>query len=211
MIKLHRIVVFTGPMKTAKTLRLVHAYQAYLANQKRAKIIAFKPSADTRDNDKCIRSRLIPNICIPAETITQRDEILSHLTPEIDLIMIDEANFFDENLWRVVLKIRTQAEVFVAGLDKDYRGLPFGPMPHLLAIANEVYKLKGYCDVCKTESAEYTQMLENGQPASAFVDTISPEGSSKNRTYQTRCQEHFQPPIDLDKWLMAQSRTIQST
>lgn len=206
MVKLHRIVVFTGPMKTAKTLRLVHAYQAYAANQRRAKIIAFKPSADTRDSDRCIRSRLAPNICIPAEVITRSDEIKSHISPEIDLVMIDEANFFDENLWRVVLKVRLQAEVFVAGLDKDYRGLPFGPMPHLLAIANEVHKLKAYCDVCKTESAEYTQMLDSGRPASAFINTISPEGSAEGQTYETRCQEHFQPPPDLDRWFQTQSR-----
>ncbi len=197
----NRVVVFTGPMKTAKTLRLLHAYQAYAANQKRAKVIAFKPRADTRYNDKCIRTRLNPDVCIPAEIVDSSAEILKLVKPSIDLVLIDEANFFDPDLHYVVMKLRNQADVFVTGLDKDFRGLPFGPMGQLLAIANEVHKLKAYCDVCKKELAEYTQMLENGQPASAFVDTITPEGSVKTRTYETRCQEHFIPPHDLDEWI----------
>lgn len=200
----NRVVVFTGPMKTAKTLRLLHAYQAYCANQKRAKVIAFKPHADTRYSDNCIRTRLNPQVCIPAKVVQSSAEILDCVTPAIDLVLIDEANFFDSNLHYIVMKLRNQADVFVTGLDKDFRGLPFGPMPYLLAIANEVHKLRAYCDVCKRELAEYTQMLENGQPASAFVDTISPEGSSKNRIYETRCQEHFIPPPDLDDWVVAQ-------
>jgi len=210
MPKAHRIVVFTGPMKTAKTLRLLHAYQAYCANQKRAKIIAFKPQADTRYNDRCIRTRLNPDVCIPAEIVGHSSEILSHVNPNIDLVLIDEANFFDSDLLHAVMKVRTQAEVFITGLDKDFRGLPFGPMGHLLAIANEVHKLKAYCDVCKQELAEYTQLLEDGRPASAFVDTITPEGSVKNRVYETRCQEHFEPPHDLEEWLATQRATAVS-
>ncbi len=205
----NRVVVFTGPMKTAKTLRLLHAYQAYCANQKRAKVIAFKPRADTRYNDKCIRTRLNPQVCIPAEIVASSAEIIEKVKPSIDLVLIDEANFFDPELHYVVMKLRSQADVFVTGLDKDFRGLPFGPMPHLLAIANEVHKLKAYCDVCKRELAEYTQMLEDGEPASAFVDTITPEGSIKNRIYETRCQDHFLPPPDLESWIQAQqARTV---
>lgn len=200
----NRVVVFTGPMKTAKTLRLLHAYQAYCANQKRAKVIAFKPKADTRFNDECIRTRLNPQVCIPARIVGSSAEIMKHIKPTIDLVLIDEANFFDADLHYVVMKLRNQADVFITGLDKDFRGLPFGPMPHLLAIANEVHKLKAYCDVCKQELAEYTQMLEDGEPASAFVQTITPEGSVKSRTYQTRCQEHFVPPHDLDEWVESQ-------
>jgi thymidine kinase len=205
----NRVVVFTGPMKTAKTLRLLHAYQAYCANQKRAKVIAFKPHADTRYNDNCIRTRLNPQVCIPAKIVRSSEEILRHVTPTIDLVLIDEANFFDADLHYVVIKLRNQADVFITGLDKDYRGLPFGPMPHLLAIANEVHKLRAYCDVCKREMAEYTQMLEDGEPASAYVDTITPEGSVKNRVYETRCQEHFVPPPDLESWVqMQRSQTV---
>lgn len=206
----NRVVVFTGPMKTAKTLRLLHAYQAYCANQKRAKVTAFKPRADTRYNDNCIRTRLNPQVCIPAKVIGHSTEILGHLKPEVDLVLIDEANFFDPELLYVVMKIRSQADVFITGLDKDFRGLPFGPMGHLLAIANEVHKLRAYCDVCKRELAEYTQMLEGGRPASAFVDTVTPEGSVKNRTYETRCQDHFEPPSDLEDWLAKQHLAEQT-
>ncbi len=206
----NRVIVFTGPMKTAKTLRLLHAYQAYCANQKRAKVIAFKPHADTRYKDKCIRTRLNPEVCIPAEIVQSSDQILELVNPGIDLVLIDEANFFDADLHLVVMKLRNQADVFITGLDKDFRGLPFGPMPHLLAIANEVHKLKAYCDVCKRELAEYTQMLEDGEPASAYVDTITPEGSVKNRTYQTRCQEHFVSPPDLDDWIATQRLSRQA-
>jgi thymidine kinase len=199
-----RITVFTGPMKTAKTLRLLHAYQAYRAGERHGKIAAFKPKADTRFEDRCIRTRLSPEICIPAHVISQSAEILPRITPGIDLVLIDEANFFDPDLLHVVMKAARQADVFIAGLDKDFRGLPFGPMPQLLAVANEVHKLRAYCDICKKEWAEYTQMLEDGKPASAFVDTISPEGSVGNRTYETRCQEHFEPPVDLEDWLARQ-------
>jgi thymidine kinase len=110
---------------------------------------------------------------------------------DAEVVAIDEAQFFNEELLDFC---RERAEagqrVIVAGLDQDFRGEPFGPMPQLLAEAEQVDKLQAICLVCGAPASR-TQRLINGQPAS-FHDPIILVGATEN--YEARCRKHHQVP-----------------
>jgi thymidine kinase len=96
---------------------------------------------------------------IPCEVVERAAEILNRLDPRTEVVGIDEAQFFDDDLPRVCSRLATSGKrVIVAGLDMDYRGIPFGPMPTILAIAEKVEKLSAICSRCGAPAA-YTQRL----------------------------------------------------
>ena len=113
------------------------------------------------------------------------------LSKNYDLVAIDEIQFFKKNIVDVVLELQKQEKNIVfAGLDLDFRGEPFGPMPKLIAIANEFEKLHSVCTKCG-EPAYYTQRLINGKPAHYKSPLISIEGESE---YTARCFVHHEVP-----------------
>lgn len=115
---------------------------------------------------------------------------LAQARPEA-VIAIDEAQFFDDGIVDVCLALVEQGKrVIVAGLDLDFRGLPFGPMPQLLACADQVTKLAATCSVCG-QPAFFSQRLPDGQPAAFFERTVVPGGGA---LYQPRCREHHVVP-----------------
>ena len=107
------------------------------------------------------------------------------------MVAIDEAQFFDDEIGPIVQHLADQGlRVIVAGLDTDFRGEPFGPMPELMAKAEIVDKLHAICMVCG-ESASRTQRLVNGQPA-YYEDPVVIVGAAE--LYEARCRQHHQVP-----------------
>ena len=110
------------------------------------KVEIFKPSLDTRYSEKKVVSH--NKTSIPSTPISNSQELLM-LTDDVDVIGIDEAQFFDEDIPDILQKIALRgSRVIVAGLDLDYLENPFGPMPKLLAVAEYVTKLHAICMDC---------------------------------------------------------------
>jgi thymidine kinase len=113
--------------------------------------------------------------------------------PETTVVGVDEAQFFDGEIVPIVQKLADQGiRVIVAGLDTDFRGEPFGPMPVLMACAEVVDKLHAICMVCG-EPASRTQRLVNGSPA-RYDDPIVIVGAAE--LYEARCRSHHIVPRD---------------
>jgi thymidine kinase len=182
-----RLEVITGPMFCGKTDELLRRLRrAIIAKQK---IQVFKPGFDIRYGSEKVTSHAGNEYdAIPIENIS---EIPSLLENGVTVVAIDEAQFFDEQIVPVVQDLVDQGiRVIIAGLDMDFRGVPFGSMPELLAMAEFVDKLHAICMVCG-EEATRTQRLVDGEPA-YFDDPIIIVGASE--MYEARCRIHHQVP-----------------
>jgi len=123
--------------------------------------------------------------------IEHAEQILEHVKPETSVVAIDEAQFFDDKIVSVAERLADSGvRVIVAGLDMDFRGEPFGPMPALMCRADKVQKLHAICMVCG-EEANRTQRLVNGAPAH-YDDPIIMVGAAES--YEARCREHHIVP-----------------
>ncbi len=184
------LTVIAGCMFSGKTSYLI----SLLSNRKNhggQKVQAFYPYTDTRTEHGFITARG-PNgteIRFPAKEVESAGGILEALDSDTVLVAIDEAQFFDESLADVCRRLLHEREVVVAGLDTDFRGQPFGPMPGILAVATEVEKLTALCAVCG-EDAYCTQRLVNGQPA-RYDDPVVLVGGVKEG-YEARCLLHHE-------------------
>lgn len=139
-----RIEVVCGSMFSGKTEELIRRMKR--AKFARQRVIIVKPVIDTRYSDADVVSH--DRNVIPSTPLKTAAEILS-LAAEVDVIGIDEAQFFDEGLVDVCNQLANRGiRVIIAGLDIDYKGNPFGPMPALLAIADDVMKVHAICMKC---------------------------------------------------------------
>ncbi len=138
------IEVITGSMFSGKTEELLRRLKrARIANQK---VEIFKPKIDNRYSDGNVVSH--DNNTIHSTPVDSSGNILL-LSGDIDVIGIDEAQFFDKGLADVCINLANQGiRVIVAGLDMDFKGIPFGPIPGLLAIAEYVTKVHAICMRC---------------------------------------------------------------
>jgi thymidine kinase len=175
--------VFCGPMKSGKSLEIIHRVNKlkYMDN---SKYLFFKPEIDTR-NSKIISRYGAEESCIIVEN---SKDILSFINDE-KLIAIDEAQFFDEGIVEVIkVLLKKDVNVIVAGLDLDFRGEPFGPMPSILSVANKVRKLTAICDFKSCNNiGRFTQRIIDGKPARFDSPTILVGGDEK---YEVRCRKH---------------------
>ncbi len=181
------IEVICGSMFSGKTEELIRRLRrAQIARQK---IQVFKPAIDLRYTDKAIASHNgLQENAIPVNDST---ELLAHLDATADVIAIDEVQFFDTAIVDVCNTLADRGKrVICAGLDMDFRGVPFGPIPQLLAIAERVEKLQAICVVCGA-AASRTQRLIGGQPA-YIDDPVVLVGASE--VYEARCRAHHQTP-----------------
>ena len=139
-----RIEVVCGSMFSGKTEELIRRMRrAMFARQK---VEIFKPAIDTRYSDEQVVSH--DKHTIKSTPIDSSAQILL-LSSEIDVIGIDEAQFFDNALPEVCNELANRGvRVIIAGLDMDYKGIPFGPIPALCAIADEVIKVHAICVRC---------------------------------------------------------------
>lgn len=182
-----QIEVICGSMFSGKTEELIRRVRR--ASIARQKIQVFKPDID----DRFAIKRVTSHNGLDFEAIPVKDSaaLLSRVEPDTTVVAIDEAQFFDPGIVRATNHLANNGvRVIIAGLDMDFRGEPFGPMPALLCRADEVQKLHAICMVCG-EDASRTQRLVNGQPA-RYDDPIILVGASE--AYEARCREHHSVP-----------------
>ncbi len=171
--------------KTDEMLRLLRRFS--IAGRQ---VVLVKPRLDTRTDEITVVSR--SGAEHRAVTVDRSGEIESAVG-SADIVAIEEGQFFDEALPEVVEALAAAGkQVIVTGLDRDFRGIPFGTMPRLLALADQVTKLTAICMVCG-EPATRTQRLIDGAPAPADSPLIV-IGGLGDETYEARCRLHHEVP-----------------
>ena len=172
---------------TVPKSRIRRLRRSELAKQK---IATFKHSLDARKTVHYVISH--NGTKINAVTANEAAQILELVGPDIEVVGIDEVQFFDQQIINTILELVNKGKrVIAAGLDMDFRGVPFGPIPTLSALADKVLKLHAICSVCGKD-AQFTQRIINGTPAK-FHDPIILIGAEE--CYQARCRNCFE--IDL--------------
>ena len=176
------IEVIVGSMFSGKSEELIRRLRrAQIARQK---VQIFKPALDTRYADDHIVSH--SEMRIPSCAVRGSRELLDRVAPETEVVGIDEGQFFDADLPAVCDALADNGKrVIVAGLDKDYLGKPFEPMPQLLAIAEYITKTLAICMVCGNP-ANHTQRLV----VSDDRVLLGAQG-----TYEARCRRCFDPRL----------------
>ena len=180
--------VITGSMFSGKSEELIRRVRRVIIARKKAVVI--KPSIDVRYSATEVRSHDGNGLEAHVVDISQPGDIL-HLahSHQADVVAIDEAQFFSPEVVDVVMRLVDEGRrVIVAGLDMDFARRPFGAMPTLMALADEVLKLKAICAVCG-EPATFNQRLINGQPASIRDPVVMVGGQEK---YEARCRRCHQ-------------------
>jgi thymidine kinase len=181
--------IITGSMFCGKTDELIRRLRR--ATIARQKVQVFKPAIDNRYAVEKVTSHAGSEFdALPIRTAR---EILDYLNKDTTVIAVDECQFFDATIIDICRKLADQGlRVIVAGLDTDFRGEPFGPMPVLMAQAERVDKLHAICMVCG-ESAARTQRLVDGRPAH-YDEPVVVVGAAE--MYEARCREHHEVPRD---------------
>jgi thymidine kinase len=170
--------------KTEELLRRVR--RAVIARQQ---IQVFKPAIDYRYGLGRIASH--NGLAWESEAVQGSTEILDKIKPDTTVVAIDEVQFFDDGIADVCDQLAHRGlRVICAGLDLDFRGEPFGPMPRLMAQAERVDKLHAICVVCGA-AASRTQRLIDGQPAK-YDDPVIVIGAAE--AYEARCRNCHDVP-----------------
>ncbi len=181
------VEVICGSMFSGKTDELIRRLRR--ATIARQQVQVFKPAIDVRYAVEKVTSHAGTDYAaIPVERAV---DILHRLDEKTTVVAIDEAQFFDEEIIPIVEELAAKnMRVIVAGLDTDFRGEPFGPMPVLMARAERVDKIQAICMVCG-EPASRTQRFVNGTPA-RFDDPVVIVGAAE--MYEARCRAHHEVP-----------------
>lgn len=169
------VEVIVGSMFSGKTEELIRRVRrALLAHQK---VQSFKPKTDNRyDKERIVSHR---ESFIEAVPVTDSQHLVACIDDHTQVVALDEAQFFDGGIVRVVDELADRGtRVIVAGLDQDFQGKPFGPIPNLMAIAEEVTKVRAICSKCGQEASR-TYRLTQG---TAQVQVGGAE------TYEARCR-----------------------
>jgi len=183
------IEVITGSMFCGKTDELIRRLRR--ATIARQRVQVFKPAIDTRYTVEKVTSHAGSEF--DAFPIQSAKEILNQLAADTTVVGIDEAQFFDDAIISISQELADRGlRVIIAGLDTDFRGEPFGPIPILMAKADLVDKLHAICMVCG-EPATRTQRLVDGLPA-RYDDPVVIVGASD--LYEARCRKHHEVPRD---------------
>ncbi|MGB1250297.1 MAG: thymidine kinase [Candidatus Promineifilaceae bacterium] len=176
-----RIELICGSMFSGKTEELLRRVRRAVIAKQRVQV--FKPAIDDRYHQSQVKSH--DGTGFEAVPVRSAEIILDHLNPKTTVVAIDEVQFFQGDIVGICERLADMGKrVLCAGLDLDFRGEPFGPMPSLLAKAEIISKLHAICVVCG-DDASRTQRLINGQPA-AFDDPIIQVGASE--AYEARCR-----------------------
>jgi len=175
------IEVICGSMFSGKTEELIRRVRrAQIARQK---VQVFKHSLDARYAQREVTSH--NGLQWEAVPVESTEQLRSLIEPDTTVVAIDEGQFFNEGLVDLCEDLANRGvRVIVAGLDMDFRGEPFGPMPQLMARAERVDKLQAICVVCGGPASR-TQRLINGRPA-AYDDPVIMVGADE--VYEARCR-----------------------
>ncbi|HSJ57392.1 MAG TPA: thymidine kinase [Anaerolineae bacterium] len=181
------IEVVCGSMFSGKTEELIRRVRrAHIARQQ---VQVFKPAIDSRYHSEKVSSH--NGMHWHAVPVATACDILNKIEPGTTVVAVDEAQFFDWEISSVCGELADRGlRVIVAGLDMDFRGEPFGPMPLLMAEAEEVTKLQAICLTCGAPASR-TQRLIDGKPA-AYDDPVILVGGSES--YEARCRACHQIP-----------------
>lgn len=178
------IEVICGPMFSGKTEELIRRLRrAKIAKQR---IVIFKPQIDTRFDEVQIVSHSAQKIAsIPVEDTHAMRHCLEQLDSPVDLVGIDEAQFFDESLVPFVEHLANSGiRVILSGLDQDSFGKPFGPMPNLLAIADIVTKQYAVCMICGAAATKSYRLPSKEVNQQVLVGATE--------SYEARCRHCYQ-------------------
>ena len=181
------IELICGSMFSGKSEELIRRVKR--AEIARQKVQVFKPVLDNRFGKDQVSSH--SGAHMNALAVQSAAEVMQIVNAETDVVAIDEVQFFDWAIADVANALADRGKrVILAGLDLDFRGEPFGPMPLLMAQAEELEKLHAICMVCGAPATR-TQRLIDGRPA-AYEDPIILVGASE--AYQARCRKHHEVP-----------------
>ena len=174
------IEVICGSMFSGKTEELIRRLRR--AQIAKLEVEIFKPKTDTRYDDTAVVSHNSNSI---QSTPVENSSAILLLSSNTQVVGIDEAQFFDEELPDVCIKLANKGiRVIIAGLDMDFKGKPFGPMPALMAIAEDVTKVHAICVSC-------------GSPASFSYRKVASESTillGEKDSYEPRCRICFNLP-----------------
>jgi thymidine kinase len=181
-----RIEVITGPMFSGKSEELIRRLKR--ARIARQRVACFKPDIDLRYHRTSIASHSAQTH--EAMTVATTEHLKAALYPQLDqveIVGIDEAQFFDNAIIALTVElVHLGKRILIAGLDTTFTAEPFGPIPALMAIADEVTKLSAVCMTCGAP-AIHTQRLG----ASQELVVVGAAG-----LYEARCRAHFHPYLD---------------
>lgn len=187
------IECITGSMFSGKSEELIRRLKRGMYAKQ--KVVVFKPAIDNRYHKEKVVSH--NGNAIEAITIKAAEEIFEQDLTGVDVIGIDEVQFFEHSVVDIAQELAEQGHrVIVAGLDMNFRGEPFEPMPQLMAVSELVTKLQAVCAVCGAPASR-TQRLINGRPAKAD-DPIIMVGADES--YEPRCRaHHIVAPSETEK------------
>lgn len=190
------IEAICGPMFSGKSEELIRRLRR--ARIARHRVAVFKPSIDDRFSESEIVTH--SDWRMQSEPVDSAEDIVRRLDGRAQVVGIDEANFFGDSLVRVATDLADSGrQVIVAGLDTDYLGRPFAPMPDLLALAESITKTLAICVRCGAP-AKHTQRLVKSEEL-ILVGAVD--------SYEARCRNCFEPGSPLKETLdfAAASRT----
>ena len=181
------IETISGCMFAGKTEELIRRIKVLEYAKK--EIMVFKPVIDNRYSETKVVSHA--GSSVESYVISDALEILDMVKPTTQVVAIDEAQFFDDNVVAVANELADRGiRVMCAGLDRDFRGEPFGPMAKLITDAEFVTKLAAVCNKCGAPATR-TQRIINGKPAS-YNDPIILVGAAES--YEARCRHCHEVP-----------------
>lgn len=181
------VEVICGSMFSGKTEELIRRIKrAQIAKQK---VQIFKPVIDNRYSNEHVTSH--SSMRIDAKNVNNIEEIMNYLDDNTRIVAIDEAQFFSPAIVEISQRLANRGlRVVIAGLDLDYRGVPFGPMPLLMATAEFVTKMSAICTVCgNTASRTQRRKLDNVENSQNQVLVGADE------FYEARCRRCYEPPV----------------
>ena len=181
------IETISGCMFAGKTEELIRRIKVLEFAKK--EIMVFKPVIDNRYSESKVVSHA--GSSVESYIISDALEILDMIKPTTQVVAIDEVQFFDDNVCDVCNELADRGiRVMAAGLDTNFKGEPFGPMPQLMTEAEFVTKLAAVCNKCGAPATR-TQRIVNGRPAS-YNDPIILVGAAES--YEARCRHCHEVP-----------------
>jgi thymidine kinase len=178
------ITVICGSMFAGKSEELIRRARRALYAKRRVQV--FKPAIDNRYDEAMVVSHMgVKHEAVPVRAVT---ELAAQIKPDTQVVCVEEVQFFDASICALAVKLADSGcEVILAGLDQDFRREPFGPMPQLMALADEVVKLRAICMHCGA-TASHTYRQIDGKPAHRD-DPIILIGATES--YEARCRNCF--------------------
>lgn len=182
------IEAICGPMFSGKSEELIRRLRRAMIARKRVQV--FKPVLDDRYATDAIVSH--GDLRMPSQALNTAAEILTHLDPRTQVVGIDEANFFGATLVQIAGQLADSGkQIIIAGLDTDYMGRPFTPMPDLLAHAESITKTLAICMRCGNPAKHTQRLVESDE-----LIVVGATGM-----YEARCRRCFEPGVPKQELL----------